>query len=254
MEDFVKILYPDHYYTSGKNYGPTKVLKGDVTVLLIFVSDDNSSWTKEDINEYYEVYNKAQDYIMDKAKSENVKLNLKSFYLEVRISGLCTNENSLDWVKKVISFCNQNTIEAVQMYYEACYDIDDIPVMLVINKSARSFARSSKKCYKYTENEYSVVYKTLGKNTFHMHTIIHELLHQFGAIDYYYPKDVKENADKFMPKSIMDNGWEFDSLTKYNIGWTNTVDANTMSFLEATKHHTGQTIAKALEEEWKRKI
>jgi len=83
-------------------------------------------------------------------------------------------------------------------------------------------------------------------------TIIHELLHQFGAPDYYYPKAVKSLADKYFPQSIMTSGTGIviDSLTSYLIGWSDSIDRNAATVLELTKQITYADIDKELKEIW----
>ena len=83
-------------------------------------------------------------------------------------------------------------------------------------------------------------------------TIEHELLHQFGAVDLYYPKEVVEIAKLFLPKSIMNDGYEIDPLTEYLIGWKESLSYNAALFLARTQHFTVEYINQAIADEWKK--
>ena len=65
-------------------------------------------------------------------------------------------------------------------------------------------------------------------------SLIHELMHQFGAMDYYTPAFVEEAAKKYLPHSIMNDGSEIDALTRYVIGWDDTLTPEAIAFLKAT--------------------
>ena len=79
------------------------------------------------------------------------------------------------------------------------------------------------------------------------HTFIHELLHLFGAADFYYPCAIKTAAQKWLPDSVMNsgNGIAIDDLTRVLIGWDSTLTESAEQFLKATSSITLAEIKKA---------
>ena len=86
-------------------------------------------------------------------------------------------------------------------------------------------------------------------------TLVHELLHLFGAVDLYYPENLKQVGKKYLPGSIMCDGNVIDDLTRYLIGWKRQLQSDSMAwkFLEETKNITAEDVRKANEAEWKKK-
>lgn len=84
------------------------------------------------------------------------------------------------------------------------------------------------------------------------HTLLHEILHTFGARDYYLPARVKKLAEEgeYFPHSVMLSGWDIrpdsiDSLTRHLIGWHQKPDAAAQSFLDQTRDLTFSQIETA---------
>ena len=93
--------------------------------------------------------------------------------------------------------------------------------MFVLNKTGRASASIS-------NVEWITMFHKSGYNGFQ-----HELLHVFGAKDFYYPKEVEQWATKHFPESIMNSSdEEVDTLTAYLVGWTDTVADNAIAFLK----------------------
>ena len=86
-----------------------------------------------------------------------------------------------------------------------------------------------------------------------VHTLVHELLHQFGAIDLYYPDEITVAGEKFLGRSIMNCGMDIDDLTRVLIGWRTTLTDNAINFLEATKGVTKEQVMDARRKEWEKR-
>jgi hypothetical protein len=81
----------------------------------------------------------------------------------------------------------------------------------------------------------------------------HELLHLFGATDFYYHDTVEQAADRYLGDSIMASADAFapvDDMTAYLIGWTEEIDATAALILEKTKHLTRDYMFAAARKEY----
>jgi hypothetical protein len=82
---------------------------------------------------------------------------------------------------------------------------------------------------------------------------IHELLHLYGAQDFYLIDEVKEAAEIYLPCSVMGSDEQVvktDDLTAYIVGWTAELSGSALQFLDATAHLTMQDKYDALEQTW----
>ena len=236
---------------SYKNKGASKLLNGDVIVIVFYINDTSSRWTEKDKIQYMKSHNKAMNRIMNDAKKKNVFLNIRTASCELNVKYDCDNNNYNGWVKDTIALYRQNSISDYQNYYEDKFECDEAPIIFAHNRKARSFASVASRYYPYLD-ESSIVFKNDDKS-FSDYTIEHELLHQFGAMDFYYPSQVKALAQKYLPESIMNDGYKIDPLTEYLIGWTASIDNNAYKFLEATSHLTKGDIHDAMRKEWNKK-
>lgn len=112
-------------------------------------------------------------------------------------------------------------------------------------QAGRSIANMSKREH-YVDYEFAVIYPSPFAFT---EAIEHELLHLFGALDFYYPDRLFQLASKYFPNSIMSSGGPFcnqvDDLTRYLIGWHRTPTSRAKAVLDALE---GMTLQKIMNE------
>lgn len=126
------------------------------------------------------------------------------------------------------------------MALERDWGVASAPVVFVLNKPGRAAAYSS---YSEGAEEYLTVYSS------EYSTFCHELLHLYGARDYYYPMAVSDAAATFLPDSIMLSGGTVDELTAYTVGWTKSLGRQAIGFLRATSHLTQKDLDEAAQAE-----
>ena len=243
-------MFSSNYFMSYKNRGASKQLTGDVIVIVFYVNDASSKWTEQAKTAYMKAHNTAMNRVMNDAKKKNVFLNIRTASCELDVTYDCNNSNCYQWISDAISVYRKKSINEYQDYYENKYECDEAPVIFAHNRRARSFASVASRFNPHLD-ESSIVFKETS-TTFSDFTIEHELMHQFGAMDFYYPNDVKAYAQKYLPGSIMNDGYKIDPLTEYLIGWTASIDNNAYNFLSATNHYTKEQIYDAMRKEWKR--
>lgn len=248
MKNRYSEIFKDHVMLCKKAQGASRELTGDIVVIIFYINDAESRWTPQDMETYKATHTKAMQSLMNQARACGANLNIRTAACTLEVDMVCTVDNTSDWIREALGGYRKAKAADYQQYYETKYGYDEAPIIFAFNKKFRCYALSANVYYPSTD-EYSAVCKnsTVG-------TIIHELLHQFGANDYYYPADVAEAADKYMPKTVMRSSayTEVDDLSKYIIGWTREITDKSALFLLNTQHHTIKSIEDAVRAEWKK--
>jgi hypothetical protein len=227
--------FRENYFFKAYNLGSCESLVGDVCVTMVFVDDDKSKWTDQDIAEFKKETENVLVNIESDAKKRGVKLNLSTKYLSAQSSGELSLKNYMDWVKKAIASAGLPEFSKIGAKLEKNYGVDNAPVIFCVNRDGRCFAKPSST---KRNGEFAILYE--DTNSFY-----HEFCHIFGAVDFYYPDDVKELAEKNLPDSIMNSGGKkVDDLTAYLIGWTKTLNDGATKFLRGTNHITADYMSK----------
>ncbi|MBQ7088858.1 MAG: hypothetical protein IJN04_04370 [Clostridia bacterium] len=238
--------YRNHLYLSYRDAGSIKRMVGDIIVIVFFVDDSESRWTERDIQRYKDAQSQAMCRLMRAARAKGATLCIRNAYAHLAVDMDCERDNRDEWRTAVIRQYGKDTLQEYQAYYEAKYHCDEAPMIFAFNKPFRSYAVST-----YAEAQQFSEMSTIASD-FDEDTIAHELLHQFGARDLYFPRMVRDLVRDMGYESIMaiGNSREVDSLTAYLIGWTDEIDDRAVRILEATKHITRQQFWDMLRAEW----
>lgn len=246
-----KVVLPaiiDTYQEEYRPYyllGNCRNLKGNPLVVLLFIDDDESNWSAKEVTEYTDKYVKeGLTYLEDKAAEWGVGLNftIKSYstplsdytlrYEGSVIKDLRVNGSSKDVLDQA----------AYDMGYSSNWELyskfktehngnDDVIFLTFINKAGKSYTRHDISTGRSSYSEHCVIFSDyLEGDSFgcRASTVAHELLHLFGAEDFYngfrqvlayqeYPKDIM----LWMPTEAYEN--EIGDFTAYTIGWTDTI-------------------------------
>lgn len=230
----IQRIYRNHYFTSFRNAGGVKQFSGSVDVIVFFVSDNHSTWTESDKQRYRKTQKAAMKLLLDEARKRGVSLCIRNAYVDAAIAMNCTRHNEAVWSKAIINRYGASDIPAYQRTHEAVNRCSEAPILFVFNKSFRSSAVSVDR-QSSAFGELSVISSDCG-----VHTIAHELLHQFGAVDLYYPAEVLKTVQQMGYDSIMaaHSSTHIDSLTAYLIGWTDEIDTAAARILDCSRHLT----------------
>lgn len=244
--DEIQSKYKDHVFLRYKNKGVAQALKGKVDVIVFFVNDKEGKWTPFSIEQAMKRYDSAMRILNAHAVCRGVDLNLSCVFKELTLSMVCSRNNSSEWQKAIAGLYNKKKMSDYQNYYKKKHACDEAVVMFSFCKDFRCFASHSEKKSTYND-EYSAIDYDAKEDD-----IIHELLHQFGAVDFYYPVQVKNLLLLLNYKSVMcENSFLYiDSLTSYIIGWTDCITEKAAKVLENTKHFTPEMIFEAKRKEW----
>ncbi len=240
----IQKYYQNHIYLSYRNMGGAKKLVGDVVVNVFFVSDIDSYWTEGAKESYKQAHYSAMNFLMDDAKERGVTLRIRTVFDDVMVNMLCTGQNSHLWCDLAVKKYN-SSVNAYQEYYKDFYNCNEAPIIFVLNKDFRSCASTADRLAQQC-SEYAVISSDGGERA-----IVHELLHQFGACDFYYPKEVYNFLNSMNYKSIMaDNVLVIDSLTAYAIGWAYEIDSQAIQILNKTSYMTREMLHDLIRREW----
>ncbi len=211
---------PDYQYRPAFNSGKARRLYGRVKVYPHFVNDTESCWTAEEIDEAVErILRPGLRFIEEKAKEWGVMLEFKivspsdSQTVTVDVPVRDGEAGYLDYMLFVDRAYN----------FKAPYmnTTEDAVHILLVNKDGRSFSVPS---YTGNRDEWTVFFAEDERDV----TVAHEVLHLFGATDYYEPSKRAALARKHYRTDIMlSTGFLSKStvgeVTAYQVGWTDEI-------------------------------
>ena len=225
-------------YLGGRGKGDCQTMTGEVLLTVIFATDSESSWTEQRMNEVRTQIAAVEARIEADAAVWGAELDLLVEYTTgTATSGQLVLGDNKEWVGSVTKSAGLGSRTEVNQTLEANRGVAEAPVAIFVDRSGRSFANSSNSA---KGAEYLICYEDADP-------LYHELNHVFGAKDFYYPQSVRDLADTYLTDSIMvqSETGNMEALTAYLIGWTDTLSAEALAFLQATANLT----AEQLEEE-----
>lgn len=228
--------------------GSCRLLRGSPFVAVIYLDDDESSWTEEEVlRANADLIDPALDFMEQNAASWNVDLDFRMGYY-----ASYNREQPVKYNGTVGSFDNDSDISydildqaAVSLGFEGEADMhrrlqeyaggEQVAFVLMMDKGGRSYCINSERTSGSDDRWHSLVEYCLVFSGFTdtsrdsgSDTVAHEMLHLFGAEDYYYPDSRAAMARKYYPTDIMLCGMEdlafftLEEYTAYCLGWTNT--------------------------------
>lgn len=237
----------DSFFLSGRNVGASKKLCGNIAVISCLIKYDCLDFMPGTKDDYFNALHQALRWLEGQAKRYNVTLKLEGYHIDIDAPKNFDEDRSWTIIK---DYFHSSTMESLQTKYETQFNLDETPFLAVFDKHGRSFAWMQRKALPYSVDELSVISRY--KDNFDWRTIAHELLHQFGAVDLYYPQKIQQLADYHLGNSIMGESMQdLDDLTAYLIGWKDTISYDTYRFLKDTMWYTKSEFEKALAEVWK---
>lgn len=249
VEDYPQIR--DNFFLKSRNIGASRKLKGDIEIIVCFMKKRPTDFTDSSKAQFTKGLYTACNWLKSEAESYGAKLTFKyRFY----VIDTPIDANPSCGYELIREFFNGQGIsmDQLQNRYENMSGSDESPFILVFDEISRSFAHKQPAQH-IIKHEDSIIYKN-SNNQFHWSTIAHELLHQFGAIDYYYPQEVVDYAKRYIKNSIMGVGAQnaLDDLSAYLVGIKDTISAASYHFLSETMWIDYELYNKHIQEEWKK--
>lgn len=232
--------YETHMALLGKNAGCIEKLRGKVLLVFFLVDDAKSKWDDLMEQKYKKVIQNACLRLMKESGLPTSQLYISYANCRASVPYEVTQKNFRQMMTDVLRSYGCKNAQSFQEAYRREMGKDEVCVSFVLNKYFTSFAQriiSSSRVMRTPTgrgDELSVVSFRKFDLKGSERSLIHELMHQFGAMDYYTPAFVEEAANKYLPRSIMNDGNEIDALTRYVIGWDDTLTPEAIAFLKAT--------------------
>lgn len=225
-------------------------LAGTPVVVLIFLDDNESRWEKDEVLAFTEEHVLVGlDYLEKNAQKWGVELDfvVESYATslsgyEIKYEGTVnpnlhnggSTKDVLDHAAADIG-CKDNW--ELYSYYKSQYPNDDIIFLNFLNKPGISYTRNAISAGYLEYTEHCVLFADLlggssvRKDGSRASTIAHEILHLFGAEDYYVTLSREILANQAYPHDIM--LWQYERIrentlgdcTAYSVGWTDEAPA-----------------------------
>ena len=228
--------YNKHLFMQTKDKGNCETLTGKICLMLVFVSDIESTWDSTSRAEAESRLCDEMTKMMNYADGFGVDLSIYYGEWDLYLPTDVESYTAYDWQDTFVSKVGYDSFHDVQLSLEKEWQVASVPVVFVLNKEGRACAYTSSQD---TGEEFLTVYSS------DYSSFCHEMLHLYGAEDFYYPKVVTDAANTYLPDSIMLSGEKVDDFTAYIVGWKKTLSDNAKAFLKATMHLTEEDMAEA---------
>lgn len=224
--------------------GSCRQLKDNPYLLVIFLDDDVSSWSEDRVlTALDEQVMPAIGFMEDNARQWGVSLDVRAGYYAtyghplkpVKYDGVVKtydNGTSRDLLEQAADALGYSSKEEMHERMMAISGQEQVGYVFMLNKGGRSYSSCYANCRGSSAGnyrmEYAVIYSGFSDTSYDTgsDTVAHEVLHMFGAEDYYYPDSRKFLARKYYPKDIMLCAmpaleyFELGDFTAYTLGWT----------------------------------
>lgn len=211
-------------------------LTGLIYMVVIFMDDDESSWTTKETKDYYTdqiipncnfIEHQARKYdqkvyLISKLFQSNEKVHLK--YKGKFDDNYYKRIDALEQVANCLGYKNKNEFDA---HIKEEVKGNQVIYMVILNKKGSSVAYCDSVRRKEDFIQHCICRNnyTNGSDKRFMGSFAHEILHLFGAEDYYKPEKIKQLATQLCPNDIMLQTHnyiamnEINEYTAYCIGW-----------------------------------
>lgn len=248
VEDYPEIR--DHFFLGGRGAGACRALCGRIALMSVFLHQKPTDWSDEHKDAYFKTARDTSAFLEREAARHGATLALSRYHFDVDIQA---GVNPRDGFSLIADFFGAPDMKTLAARYAKRLSVDGCVFVLLFDGAGRSFGYSAKSAYGRVNEIAVVFFDTKEKPSRRVFTLSHELLHQYGAIDYYYPAAVREKAERYFANSVMGIGEAVvDDFTAYLVGWRDDISANTYHFLKDTAFMTYEKYCAALDAEWKR--
>lgn len=230
--------------------GNSRELSGTPFALVIYLDDNESSWNQTDVGTFWkELLIPGLDYIEGKAAQWNTALDFQTAYyvtdpaqgLRIHYNGVIVSdimkENpSGDILDQVAVSIGYGTKEEMHKGLQTFSGEEEILYLIVLNKDGRSYTIRDESDDGSEMMEYCILFPDFPDYQYETPaaTVAHEILHLYGAEDYYNPfgdtPGRAELAAQICPTDIMLTVYtdisynEVGNFTAYTVGWTDVLD------------------------------
>lgn len=222
-----------------QNTGNAKTLRGTCYMIHFFVDTPDAKWSLDEAKAIVDDMPNAWQYIQRQAAAYGVEdiVFKDSYYYIESPSNITDSTYSDSWVADTLDAIGLDAFSDVTAYANIP-QYSNYTVLFHINTTGRSFALMDNGHGFY--DEYSVIFQKDSKYIGGASTCVHEVLHNFGAIDL-YDEALSEKGDQlaaiYFPNDIMRVSYAntyracVGLLTAKLVGWCDSVPPQITAFL-----------------------
>lgn len=238
-----------HCLTKYKDAGNCRTLRGDVLFYLFFVNEPGKrQWTDR-------AKQKVLDYCDDTATWMGMMapkdLKMHWSWQDVSTDGPLTAKNRYEYGDR---FAREIGCKSLMDLHNTILarnrNLRHVAFIFVLRRRGTSYAGPSRdKSRNPGRPETLALYWDLRHSA-----LMHEILHLFGAVDFYIPYKVEAAAKRYFPDSVMLDGANLgiDPLTQYLVGWRDDLTPEAQAMLDATRDVTEEEVDQAREDLYKK--
>ena len=230
-----------------RNVGSASTLSGHVHMIIVFLSDENSRWTRREQKNMLRLLQEGERWLLE----QSMIYPIQPLQFSKRIYGK-RRDIKLDSLPSGTRSGNENVYlvqtVAEAMGYENASDIWTHPraeqsfFLLMLKRDGASYAIPQEVgLSSQFDTEGAVIYQNFDSQTPNCASCIaHEILHLFGAWDFYQTFQTSSlqqaQAEALYPNSVMlrtsykTQTLTIDPVTSWRIGWSHTMPDNAMFF------------------------
>ena len=222
--------------------GSCKNMQNDLCYYIIYLNDNESKWNEDDKKIFVKKkFIPSMKYLSQQASAYNISLTTeyKTFpdndsqisYNGIIETEVVKNGSQKDIFSQVAESMGYNSPKEMNKSLQKELNVKQIAYLIVVNKEGRSYKHTYIESHR-EKYEFCVFFsKSIGHTDSTCYsTIAHEILHLFGAEDYYdpfgnYPEREKLALslypDDIMLSTVEDiNTVKVGEYTAYSVGWT----------------------------------
>ena len=224
--------WENHVLLDSKGNGQCKYLTDEVFLTYVFVDDAATSWTDTELQQYLADMRCDLERLQLEAKVYGASVNFTDQYFHVSVDMIVDVENEYNMVQAAMDKVGYSLVQDAQIAYKDKQNASSAPFVFLLNKPGKSYALYSS-IDEFDAEEFILLYEDSGD------ALAHELMHLYGAIDFYNMTVLCDLATEHFPDSIMlEHTGTVDDVTAALIGWTNIISEKAILFLEATESLT----------------
>ena len=230
------------------NAGSCRRLEGRPYVLVVYLDDNESNWTEEEVKSYQaNLIEPALTYIEENAKKWGVFLDIGMGYYATyghpdrpvkhssAVEDYNENGSNRDLMEQVARTLGYESVTAMHDAITKHAGTEQVAYVVMVDKGGRSYSVAHYKPEEVVDQHYWIEYSLIfsgftdTSRDSASDTIVHELLHIFGAEDYYYPEGRNALARQYYLTDIMLCNepdlqyFTIEDFTAYTLGWTDEI-------------------------------
>ena len=237
-----------------KNKGSARELRGRVVFCAVYVTDESSVWTPQSRQKCRRGLRAGLERLERGAAAASVALEcvLSEHELTLRRPFREEDSSSYPTVDALARQHRQSSAGQLTRKLTAEHGAKEIVYGFLLNRAGRSVAAPSSRCSPDPASLPEWTLLCFTDDSGFPGAVVHETLHTFGAIDYYYPEAVNKAARRHFPKSVMLTtaaDYAIDDFTAYLVGWRAVLTPRARAFYEEISQTPPDSFQKALDQQ-----